>query len=457
MPVNLPYQQVQLISNILDDETMSIQVLRSIGLEVTSGFSEYDTPLAFWQNILPQISNRIDDILTATARLYPYNEELSHWQTVQTFTDNVPTDSGISIVITGYRGDINNLHQQINQLAQQQPNFTHQSERLYATNNTIAFYFNPATENQIDALITTLNKQLNQGTGQRVSIARVSFPDYILRRIFAEGPDQQRFELNNVPASTPINDLARATMSQYHEDMWPRDTNGVPRQATADHITEDGTSHRLNPGSTLHENGIREDGTVQINPESTAGSINPMLRDEALVRVRLQILEYKKTFPEFDVKMNAVDLPSEYLFSFPAPSYAPPEPGASPPRINHHEVRLLLPPNFPMQAPIAQWLTPIFHPNIHSTKGVVCLGELRENYRPAMDFAKLCQMLVEIASFQNYAWEEGFLNREAALWAASEAGQKAIADIGGRTLERKADLINSMDGKPQLRIKRCSV
>jgi ubiquitin-protein ligase len=160
--------------------------------------------------------------------------------------------------------------------------------------------------------------------------------------------------------------------------------------------------------------------------------VDPRVREEALVRVRNQVVQYANGHPGFDVSANSSQAPTEYLLQFRARSFAPPgSPKGEPLKIDSHEVFLALPADFPMVAPEAFWQTPIFHPNVHATAGKVCLGLLGENFRPGMDFGELCQLLVEIAAYRNYAITEGY-NADAQEWAFSDKGQQAIAEIGGR-------------------------
>jgi hypothetical protein len=104
--------------------------------------------------------------------------------------------------------------------------------------------------------------------------------------------------------------------------------------------------------------------------------------------------------------------------------------------VDEHEVLLLLPESFPMQAPAAFWQTPIFHPNVRRGNGKVCLGVLEDRYRPGLDFGDLCQMLADIAAYRNYEVREGY-DAEAREWALSPAGQMAIEGRGGRSVARQ--------------------
>lgn len=278
------------------------------------------------------------------------------------------------------------------------------------------------------------------------------FRDYYSDPLTAEGPDGQRFALDQVRASTPAKDIARGVMNSYTDDVWPTTKTGQRQQAVIDRVTSEGAV-RLDPRQTLHDAGVRPGDTLQVSPERTAGAVDPLLREEALARVRVQVLDHAAANPGFEVEANSLVAPTEYLFRFRAPSFAPPlSPGEPPRPIERHEVLVELPPDFPIEAPLAWWQTEIFHPNIDPEYGLVCLGALRENYQPGLDFGELCKMLVDIAAYRNYAFEEGWFNEAAAKWALSEEGQAAIEQAGGFSLIRR--LVEAGQPQQPLRIRR---
>lgn len=93
--------------------------------------------------------------------------------------------------------------------------------------------------------------------------------DYLIDRLYVEGPDQARFELTNVPTSTRVADVARAVLGEYDPKIW-LDSSGKPRRAVIDRVAAGGST-RLRPDSTLYEQNILEGETVHVAPESTAG------------------------------------------------------------------------------------------------------------------------------------------------------------------------------------------
>jgi hypothetical protein len=233
-------------------------------------------------------------------------------------------------------------------------------------------------------------------------------------------------------------------MGEYADTFWPTDKKGHHAPATVDvrRPGPDSEVRRIQSDQTLHDAGVRPHDTLLVRPERRAGSVNPLLRAESLTVVRNQILDFARSRPDFEVAANSQDIPTEYLFRFRAPGYAP----GSPPRlIDRHEVLLVTPAEFPVKAPQAYWQHDIFHPNVHATTGLVCLGVLADSYKPGLHFGTVCQMLIDIASYRNYALDEGY-NGEAARWAISDEGQQAILRIGGRSREEVLAIPEEISG-----------
>ena len=131
-------------------------------------------------------------------------------------------------------------------------------------------------------------------------------------------------------------------------------------------------------------------------------------------------------------------------------------PGGAPEPVDEHEVFLILPEGFPVQAPLAIWQTPVYHPNIDLETGKVCLGALEDRYRPAMDFGELCQILVDMAGYRNYEVREGY-NTDAAEWAVSPEGRASIEARGGQSVDRMLwrMILDEVQDPLPLRIRRC--
>jgi len=282
---------------------------------------------------------------------------------------------------------------------------------------------------------------------------------YLVPQIVVHGPDNQRFELANVPSSTLVSEIPRAVLQYYNRQGRFR--------ATLDRIGADGRADRLDPGSTLSAAGVRSGDELRLGTDATAGAG----WREGVLRVRAQIHRYASSHPGFVIiETDNNDLPTRYTVEFGARGFAPPpDPDAwplNPPLQSEHRVDIILTADFPRTPPLAVFQTEIFHPNVLAApvgkvpKGFACLGALTDSWLPDLDFGQLCQMLVDMAGYRHYETREqgheggeGYLNVPAARWARSEAGQERIADRGGIRLSDQADQDDKEDMTSRLDIR----
>ncbi|MEY9927466.1 hypothetical protein ABH926_002100 [Catenulispora sp. GP43] len=296
------------------------------------------------------------------------------------------------------------------------------------------------------------------GIGNGYIIVEPGRPDYVLQALLVCGPDGRRFQITGAPAQQTVANIANDVLYQYPTF---RDRT---RPTVVDLVGPTGQGDRLDPDDTLHDAGIRDGDELRVGFQATAGAVHPQHREEALYRVRNQIVAYAKAHEGFGVEVDWPQLPSEYTLEFRARSFAPnPDGGAEPVEIDRpHRVMIQFGPDFPMTPPQVFWLTPIFHPNVYPmyeceaarnqphARGLVCLGELAMSYQPSLDFGELCQTLVDIAGFRNYrlfeptGWVDAhgnplvvddFFDEDAMKWAW--AHQDRIAAIGGRFAARR--------------------
>lgn len=278
-------------------------------------------------------------------------------------------------------------------------------------------------------------------------------PDYLLQSLYVEGPDRRQFRVTDAPAQQTFRNLA----SEIITEQYPQGDANAALPTVIDHVQEGQTPRRVDADSTLHDAGVRDGDRVRVGYQTNAGSVNPLDREDALYRARNQIREYADSRSGFLVKANSSLLPTEYQLAFDRISFGPgPREGDEPVEIKDHLVALQLGPDFPREHPVLWWLTPIFHPNVFpnydcekarknpGARGLVCLGLLGESWQPSWDFGDLCQMVVEMAAFRNYALVEDtgqvdkqgrpVLKGNAYDWTAVEwivTHPKRITDIGG--------------------------
>ncbi len=420
-------------------------------------FRRADNARQFWANSIRELRRGIipdapGRLVREAARDYPGNRVFN--PPAERGPESVtPSDTGTSVLVTGSSGP-QALIERAREIADQR-GIPGTIELGFVSRDIIQLRFPEANSEQAFGVANALEEER---LASQTTIVPNQFRDYLLRRLFVEGPDQGRFELNDVPASARNKDVVRAVMAKYDDGIWPRDGDGQARTAVIDQVDEKTGAHkRLEPEASLHDSGVEEDDTLSVAPQSTAGAVHPQIREEALARVRSQVMAYAPAHAGFRVRANAKVAPTEYLLNFDAPGWGPPgDPGGEPYPVDQHEILLLLPTDFPMQAPTAFWQTPIFHPNVHRETGKVCLGALEDRYRPGLHFGELCQILVDIASYRNYEIREVY-DGEARDWAITPEGQMAIESRGGRSITRL--LMSLFDDRAReplpLRVKRC--
>ncbi|WP_250291355.1 effector-associated domain EAD1-containing protein [Frankia sp. CiP1_Cm_nod1] len=310
---------------------------------------------------------------------------------------------------------------------------------------------------RVGSIDTEAVRERLDGTDLWWTVVSPGAPDYVLRTLYVGGPDGRQFRLRDTPAQQTVSDVATSVMDEY-----PPAFTDATRSVVVDKVAPDGSRERLNADDTLHDAGIRDSSRMQIGVEARAGALNPKDRQEALHRVRNQIVAYARAHPGFQVRANSSLLPTEYELEFVQPSFGPgAAPGDDPITVDRHVVLIQLGAEFPETPPLVFWLTPVFHPNVfpnydcdqarehEAQQGLVCLGALAESYRPSLDFGELCQILVDMAAFRNYSLLEdsgrldafgrpevrgNYYDRAAAEWVVTNQGR--IAEIGGRVLSQ---------------------
>lgn len=57
---------------------------------------------------------------------------------------------------------------------------------------------------------------------------------------------------------------------------------------------------------------------------------------------------------------------------------------------HYFKIDIIIPDGYPIDPPIAKFITPIFHPNVHFKKGDICLDILKNEWTPAWGIQTLC-------------------------------------------------------------------
>jgi ubiquitin-protein ligase len=329
-----------------------------------------------------------------------------------------------------------------------------QPEEQWSTAHAVSYRVATGRTEEVRAL---LDRQTEFGW----TVVAPGLRDYLLHTLYLEGPDGRQFRITDAPAQQTVGNLAAEVVDQYHPAL-----PDAARPAVVDKVGKDGQGRRLDPKKTLDESRIVDGDRMRVGFLARAAAVNPLDHQDALYRVRNQILAFADSRDEaiaFVVRANSTVLPTEYELEFIQPSFGPPPaPDAPPTDIDQHAVLIQLDSDFPVSPPTVFWLTPIFHPNVFPTyecdvsrgreiqMGLVCLGALQEEYVPSLDFGSLCQLLIDIAAYRNYSLYKDvgsvdvtgvfrrkvdYFDPDAADWVQSEEGQRRIAAIKGTPIE----------------------
>jgi hypothetical protein len=232
------------------------------------------SPRTFWAEVVRLIDagvllgeRGLERLLENSADIFPGNRVFAPWRHLASESAG-SRDAGASILLSTKL----NVHEAIDMARNlaQSNGVPGPVELLFASGDNIGLYL-PAGAEHASRLCDAMSDTLKDRLHRRPLVVGERIRDNLISRLFIEGPDSARFELNDVPASTPLQDIARVLDAQYDEEAWPKDRRGHRRQSVINHVSADGTSHRLYPSKTLHEQGLSEGETLRICPESTAG------------------------------------------------------------------------------------------------------------------------------------------------------------------------------------------
>lgn len=249
------------------------------------------------------------------------------------------------------------------------------------------------------------------------------------KKIIIEDTAGNQFECE-VPAATKLSVLAG---DFFHDRGWPeRDAQGRGQRATVELVdaSNNNRTRRLNGDQTLSEADIPDNSVLRIFPESIAG-LNEKQRLGMLISDHRQMKQLCEQEEKISFTANLNHAPNEYEVTFEYDSFVDiPKPKEKPRVDNKHIAKIHLHALYPREAPVVRWETQIFHPNIHFSRKLVCLGQLGERYLPSLGLARIVNMLAEMIQWHNFDLRDPF-NKDAAEWAANPANWKYIQEIGG--------------------------
>jgi len=252
--------------------------------------------------------------------------------------------------------------------------------------------------------------------------------------ILIEDTSGERFECT-VSLDIQLSKLA----ADFFEDRgWPtRDSRGRGQRAVVELVDPEkpDRTKRLRGDQTIDGAGLFNGAILRIFPESIAGAVDERERIRTLVADHQDMLELVAWNPHIKFEANTNHAPTLYKITFNYSGFqALSEDGYTPLITTDHHLEITLGAEYPRQAPIVRWLTPIFHPNIRPEDGAVCLGVLMDRYLPGLGLARLVTMLAEMVQWRNFDMMSP-LNRRAADWAKDPDHWEHIYQIGGSPLQ----------------------
>lgn len=465
---------VALLAGLYDDEASARVLLTTIDYP-RPHMPQFATPLAFWQQVVSRVEQGVMPVedgmtvlLDAVAAHFPTNRELQALREKDEAARRPPAGETPPQPLTADGPCPTLLLTGVDKAAEFEELVRREvdpdAELVYVAREQCGVRVSDPGEARQE-VVNRLQQVVDAWEpGCQVSYEHYSFRPYLYRLLLVYGPDGTPYQLTGVPATMLPEDIAQAVIQQSPAMTDRR--GGVVRTVIDHESAQGGGRQRLvDPQLCLHEVGVKDEDSLHVGAEATAGSVNPVMRMRAQMRARAQIRRFEQTGHAFRIaRYDNEDLPNRFHISFDAPGFAPPDdidsffhPGLplqewpfdelDPVPIARHDLAIFLPPMFPVSAPLVIWETEVFHPNIwrkpapsqHAHHNQVCLGALMNGYRPDLDFGSLCQLLVDIGSYQNYdvvdadTWPDPV----AAFWAKSAKGQAAITAMGGKLIEER--------------------
>ncbi len=249
-------------------------------------------------------------------------------------------------------------------------------------------------------------------------------------RLILQTESNEQFECMVSPDMSIIDVVAQL----YDEQGWPRaDSSGRGVRAVVDLVDPDNpvNTKRINSDQTVDKASLYDGAILRVSSESLAAAVDQRERMRALIADHREMEDLAEWDPRISFKANTSHAPTRYEITFDLDSFKCLSPDGHTPVISkRHQVEIVLPSDYPREAPRVRWLTPIFHPNIHPKTGDVCIGVIRDRYMPGLGLARLTIMLAEMAEYRNFNPYDS-LDREAAEWARDPEHFPFIERIGG--------------------------
>ncbi|KAL7409603.1 ubiquitin-conjugating enzyme/RWD-like protein [Mrakia frigida] len=163
------------------------------------------------------------------------------------------------------------------------------------------------------------------------------------------------------------------------------------------------------------------------------------MSEARLRRITKEIYDCQKDKTSLIQVQMVDDSPYHLLGSFPGPTETPYEGG-------HFEVDILIPDQYPFQPVKMKFITKLYHPNVSSQSGAICLDILKDQWSPVLT---LKSTLISLQSLlcspepsdpqdaevaKHYLTSRESFNSTARYWAQAYAGAPTAAGgVGGAT------------------------
>jgi ubiquitin-protein ligase len=250
-------------------------------------------------------------------------------------------------------------------------------------------------------------------------------------KLYIQDTSGNKYE-SSVEPGTTIGNIA----ADFFEAMeWEQqgEASGGQRAVAEIYDPKKDTYMRLRPDQTVEEANIPADAILRIYAESVAGggAVDPRRRLAQLKTDKNEMEKLVANNSAISFTTDGKDIPSLYTVTFRCKSFIGPpnKEGGRPETGDLHRITIYLSTEYPREAPLLTWETPVFHPNV-GLEGQVCLGQLLKQYLPGMGLRGVVMMIDEMLHWRNYDMLGAF-NQEAAQWAYHPDNWGYIEEIGG--------------------------
>jgi hypothetical protein len=195
------------------------------------------------------------------------------------------------------------------------------------------------------------------------------------KKLYIQDTSGSAYECEIDPATT----IGTIAAEFFEAKDWPQqDSYGGGQRAVVEFADpKTGKNIRLGVDQSIEQANLPDGAMLYIYPEAVAGAIDTRRRLAAVKADQEDMSGLPDAYPHISYETNRDDTPDEYNITFNCRSFAAPpiHEGERPELSDLHKVKILLTGEYPREAPLLEWLTKLFHPNVN-TDGLVCLGQL---------------------------------------------------------------------------------